>query len=293
VADTAAYQIMMRSALRDPANKKPVTVYLPDNVGLASLQRLIPDFTVEELKVDGLNLPKRNGRPRKFANDTIKKQVYRLRERRQEIIDADTMPVKVFAGDIFDSILSPKARCSLPDMPIEELVATLWSFHGERYDKKDQIKLISPSHFNPNVAGTNTKRGLKNILYVNHFWMDFENGTLKTQELAAVFPHWKMVITNSFRHTHEAPRFHVFIPTRRWAPAAYKLFHDWIEDQLVAAGYENHGLDASRKPACSLLYLPSQAKDSSQSFFDFYDSLRTVFDPLEWIDDRIAELEQQ
>jgi hypothetical protein len=141
---------------------------------------------------------------------------------------------------------------------------------------------------------------------MRHVWLDFENGDLKPSELSALFPYVSMVITNTFRHTKQNPRFRAIIATSgRVTPAAYQLIWDSVAKKLEDAGYSvsrdrkltkhqaelpRSGLDWSKRPAASLFYLPSQAEDPAQSFFEVYDGgNRSPLDVLSWIENSVVE----
>jgi hypothetical protein len=201
------------------------------------------------------------------------------------------------AGTIYSGKNSPMPVCYLRWSNEEAFAACLAAAHDRNIPAKEQNPLISPSIFDPIVA-TGTKRGKANILYVRNIWLDFENGDLKPEEFSALFPRTRMVITNTFHHTAEHPRFRVIIPTsQRLTPEAYERLYDEIAAKLEDAGYSierrkmkrgngklRSGLDWSKRTPTSLFYLPAQAKDSSQSFFHYYnDPEREVLDPIPWI----------
>src|SRR5262249_27449557 len=69
--------------------------------------------------------------------------------------------------------------------------------YSSKQSSKENNILISPAIFDPDRAkGTN--RGIGNIVYLQHLWLDFENGDLRPKEFAAVFPQIKMLITNTY-----------------------------------------------------------------------------------------------
>ena len=148
---------------------------------------------------------------------------------------------------------------------------------------KEANFLMSPAIFDPNHPNRegNQRRGLKNIRYLRHIWFDFENGDLKPEEVAELFPLNQMVIFNTYNHTADAPRFRVIFPTsQRLTSEAYEAVWDNFAAKLRHAGYtvgnkdqqtsknsRPSGLDVSKRSAASLFYAPCQAKNPADSFF--------------------------
>ena len=58
--------------------------------------------------------------------------------------------------------------------------------------------------------GTRTK---ENIVYLRHVVLDFENGELQPQTLPELFPDIQMVVTNTYNHTSDKPRFRAVLFT--------------------------------------------------------------------------------
>jgi hypothetical protein len=159
-----------------------------------------------------------------------------------------------------------------------------WPFFGRDPDK---------------VPGTD--RAKENIVFLRHVWLDFENGDLPPDQVPDLFPHFRMIITNTFQHTGEKPRFRVVIPTAQiMTPEVYSILYDSIGYKLEDAGYQvdrdkrskarnegkrKSGLDWSKATPTSLFYLPCQAEDPSQSFFKVYTgSGRLTMDPRTWVE---------
>jgi hypothetical protein len=159
---------------------------------------------------------------------------------------------------------------------------------------------MSPAIFDPNHPDRegNKRRGLKNIRYLRHIWLDFENGDLKPEEVAALFPLTQVVIFNTYNHTAEAPRFRVIFPTsQRLTPEAYEALWDNFAAKVRHAGYSvgnkdkqtsknarRSGLDDSKRSAASLFYAPCQAKNPTDSFFwSYIEAPRQWLDPVLWL----------
>jgi hypothetical protein len=161
------------------------------------------------------------------------------------------------------------------------------------------VKLFSPAIFDPDrtatASGKPTKRRAGNILYLQNLVLDFEDGDLRPEQFADLFPDLQMVVTNTYRHTNEKPRFRVVILTsQRMGPQVYEAMFDAIVRKLEDAGYKRKpkptsnfkksGLDHSKRSAVSLFYLPCQGERASDSFFIFYnDAHRKPLDPETWV----------
>ncbi len=94
---------------------------------------------------------------------------------------------------------------------------------------------MSPAVFDPDkVEGT--ARAKENIVFLRHLWLDFEDGDLGPHQLPDLFPYLRMVVTNSFQHTENKPRFRVLIPTTQtMTPDVYSIIY-----RLQAGGCRLH-----------------------------------------------------
>ena len=81
-------------------------------------------------------------------------------------------------------------------------------------------------------------RGKENIAYLRHVVLDFENGELQPETLPNLFPDLQMVVTNTFNHTSDKPRFRaVFFTSECMTPEVYSLIYGYLADKLEEAGY--------------------------------------------------------
>jgi hypothetical protein len=170
---------------------------------------------------------------------------------------------------------------------IEAFIDFLHKCHERQTNAKDENFLFSPAIFDPNRSpGTN--RGKANIAYLRNIVLDFENGELRPEELPNLFPGLRMVVTNTFSHTSDKPRFRAVFPTSEiMTPEVYCLIQGCLADKLEDAGYSiarggkgrkgarlsnsrPSGLDWSKTLPTSLFYLPCQAQTSRDSFFQEY-----------------------
>jgi hypothetical protein len=111
-----------------------------------------------------------------------------------------------------------------------------------------------------------------------------------------------MVVTNTFNHSSDNPRFRaVFATSGIMTPEVYGLIQGCLADKLEDAGYavdrggkgrkgarlsnsRPSGLDWSKSLPTSLFYLPCQAKSSGASFFhDYAEGERLPLQPSTWL----------
>jgi hypothetical protein len=109
-----------------------------------------------------------------------------------------------------------------------------------------------------------------------------------------------MVVTNTYRHTVEKPRFRVIIPTTQsMSPEAYEIVYHGIASKLEDAGYSvegwkrtsryapsrKSGLDWGKSAPTSLFNAPCQAENPSESFFHTHAEVgRMTLDPAVWVE---------
>jgi hypothetical protein len=126
-------------------------------------------------------------------------------------------------------------------------------------------------------------RGKANIAYLRRVVLDFGNGELRPGELPDLFPGLRMVVTNTFSHTSDNPRFRAVFPTSEiMTPEVYGLIQGCLADKLEDAGYavdrggkrrkgarlsnsRPSGLDWSKSLPTSLFYLPCQAQNPGET----------------------------
>ena len=243
----ALYQSVMRTSIRDPNNIEPKTVIVPDISAAEYLNGLFPGSQIEKLETDipKLERPK-TGRPRKYQSDKDRKTQYRQRQKQKLLNELfqlkegpysiegelgnegarvwDEMGIRRYTSFVPEpltmTVYRDKYSNSNPAGYVdfdnfEVFCSLLKSLHDHPVKNKEANFLMSPAIFDPNHPDRegNKRRGLKNIRYLRHIWFDFENGELKPEELAELFPLNQMVIFNTYNHTADAPRFRVIFPT--------------------------------------------------------------------------------
>jgi hypothetical protein len=345
----AAYQSVLRTSIRDTTNSQAKKVLVVDRGAAEHLHDRFPCSRIHKVEsgvIDDVS-PRKAGRPRKHQSNKDRLAYQRRKARAEQLkILSDVLslgfrqdasrrdccgeegeregqdlraekgikPITNFGSQLCSATLYPAKNSPFPTGYLEDhgdiefYIKFLKSFHGRQLASKEQNYLISPAVFDPN-RGIHTKRGLENIVYVRHLWLDFEDGDLLPEEVAALFPNVRLAVMNSYHHRSDKPRFRAFVPVDRpLTIRAYELLIDNIARKIEDAGYliqkgrkKNNstappgklraGLDWSKRTPASLFYLPCQAADPSQSFFlDFNEPGREVLDPLPWIKNSVVSI---
>jgi len=331
----SVYQSVMRSSIRNPDNRDPKRILVPDRGAADYLRELFPGSKIERLEIglpEALN--KKPGRPRIHLSGRQRTAAFRRmrQEKKRKMlqdllglcrgqdasrgglcnenpIDPITDSVtRLTVGTLYSGTRSTKPAGFLNCQDVEDFVTCLKTFHERTFTGKQDNLLISPAVFDPDkVVGTS--RGTGNIDHVRHIWLDFEDGQLRPDEIADLFPNIRLMMMNTFNHTAEKPRFRVVIPTAQPVTAeAHVHLIEQIAAKLKDAGYRVEGrrnyrrrknsrpsgLDWSKSSPASLFYLPSQAQDPRQSFFrDYAGGDRTIMDPLVWVEHGVALLQPE
>jgi hypothetical protein len=193
----------------------------------------------------------------------------------------------------------------------DAFIGFLRKCHEHRANSKNENFLFSPAIFDPGrSAGAN--RAKANIAYLRNIVLDFENGELRPEEFPNLFPGLRMVVTNTFSHTSDKPRFRALFPTSEiMTPEVYGLIQGCLADKLEDAGYSvdrggkgrkgarlsnsrPSGLDWSKSLPTSLFYLPCQAQTSRDSFFqDYGGENRQPLQPSIWLQNMTFPLQSE
>ena len=330
------YQSVLRTSIRDPHNQEPKTGIVPDR-GLAEyLHEVIPGSKLEKLNTaipDEIETNK-PGRPRKHQSANKRQAQYRQRQKQKllnELLALQTVPYdshqleveqtqpgigdekgirrRLYSYFVPDPLTISIYRDKYANVPagyvhwenVELFISDLKSWWLRALKNKESNFLISPAIFDPNHSNRegNKQRGLKNIRYLQHLWLDFDDGDLKPNEIADLFPLNRLVIFNTYNHTTDKPRFRVVFPTTQSiSPEAYEILWDNIAAKLEDAGFwvfkkkphlRSSGLDVSKRSPTSLFYAPCKAKSPGDSFFiDYSESNRQLLEPIIWIENNIV-----
>ena len=217
----------------------------------------------------------------------------------------DTIPQQG-SGTLYSARNSDYPRAYLNLWELDHFIQFLEASFSRTIENKTANLLLSPAIFDPDHPnrGGEQKRGVGNILYLKNIWFDFDEGQLGRDQIAKLFPNIQLIVFNSYSHTKQHPRFRVIVPTNnRLTPDAYERLWDIFARKIERAGYQvwkkkrgdkttfkngHSGLDDSKRSAASMFFLPCQAKDPTQSFFDVYDGPeRTVLDSLAWLNNTL------
>jgi hypothetical protein len=308
-------------------------VLVPDRALAEYLHHLFPGSRLEPLDV-GLpeEIKPKPGRPRKHGSGKERVAEHRRRDREKQIemlngllalrapdangpgrckederescnentIELITHSVtQLTSGTLYPSKNSSYPFGYLNTGSEMDLIEFLRSYHQMVLPEKEKSLLFSPAVFDPKLV-SGKRRGPDNIIYLRHLWLDFENGDLNPEEFPELFPHIRMVVTNTFRHTRREPRYRVIIPTTQpMTSEVYAILYESIAFKLEEAGYDvpkkrnsekvpgrkRSGLDWAKRAPVSLFNLPSQAGDATQSFFHVHtEEGRSTLDPAMWVE---------
>lgn len=345
---TAVYQAVMRISIRNPESDDPKLVVVMDRATAEWLAGLFPGAEVVPLEGLGVRLSKgMPGRPRLYENSAQRKRAHRIRQQEQWYADlagingfgVEPKTYSQFIGEVEAALASTESRdkntsirtfrpanfgsafadkyASRPiaDLDLddeEEFIRLLRLLHKEVPAAKEDNVLLSPAHFDPDMA-TETCRGLSNITHVRGIWMDNDGGDLTPDEFARLFPYLRLVVWNTYSSTPENLRWRVFIPTDyAMSIEVHRCVMAQIEKVLKDAGYRSdrdieklkgrsakawrrHGFDVGKFNAASLFYAPCQAAHPQDSFFIDYmidrnEPKRGPLDLYQWIDHCILDL---
>jgi hypothetical protein len=337
IYDQALYQSVMRTSIRDPDNFEPKTVIVPDISAAEYLNGLFPGSQIEKLEtgIPKLERPK-FGRPRKYQSDKECKAKYRERQKQKLLNElfqlkegpypiqgelgnggprvSDEMGIRRYTFFVPNPLTGTVYRDKYSNKPagyfhcdnVQALNSFLEFLHNHPVKNKETNFLMSPAIFDPHHPDREGKkqRGSKNIRYLRHIWFDFENGELKPEEIAELFPFNQMIIFNSYNHTADNPRFRVIFPTSQrldsesyeavWDNFAAKIKHAGYtvgdKDQQTSKNSRRSGLDDSKRSAVSLFYAPCRAKNPADSFFRYYsEAPRQLLDPVLWLENSVVQ----
>ncbi len=330
---STCYQAVMRISTRDPHDTNPKRVLVPDLGAAEYLQGLFPGSRIEWLEtgIPTTTLIRKGGRPRKHASNAARRSHQRKTDREKKVnelrqlakvsqdhlnkgernegaknpIDIiSTIGTAVAHGSLFtnkNQSLPFSFICGGDNDSLVELLYGIWL--DNILVRKEDNWLISPSVFDPALT-PDSDRGLENIVYCRHIWLDFENGELRPEDFPKLFPNLRMIVTNTFGHTNENPRFRVItLTTDILTREAYSILQSQITAKLEEAGYSvdkkrrvgantlRSGLDIGKNVPSSLFYLPCQVEGSTDNFFRYYAGDDTEFlDAARWIENGLIPL---
>ena len=222
------YQSALRGALREPDDHRPKSVYIPDGGTARWFADMFEGCEVIYLPVEGLELPKREGRPRISKTEAERKarNAARMATKRKEnslFGEFTNVPTTTdFMGSLFKSIRSKKwLAVNKTPSEFEQLLED-WS--QASYASKSDNRLICPSFFQL-IDGIDKERGKPNVVFANGIWLDFDGVKDKTtkelikrsidpDKLPQYWP-FRMTTFNSYGSSGTWMEYRVYIPTDR------------------------------------------------------------------------------
>lgn len=315
----SVYQAVLRGSTRDPENKNPKRVFVPDLPTANWLCSQFPGSKIQKVEC-GLDATSASiGRPKKHESNAERTAAYRRNRKAtiEALIEDLSAPktdsffienscdenalesyrtfITSFRGSIFANIRATECTRVLKTSLVE-FESVLEKLSKREIPTKEENGLLSPSLFDPSRS-EQTSRGKENFLIANGIWLDFDGGDIGPNDFASMYPTLRMTIYATFSSTKGDMRFRVFIPTS--SPLDYETYqgitHHILSD-LIEAGYVSkkqipgtetkaHGLDTGKLNPISLFYLPCQPKDQSGKFFKtFKNKCRMPLDVNEWIE---------
>jgi hypothetical protein len=146
----------------------------------------------------------------------------------------------------------------------------LEELHYRKIANKANNNLICPSWVEP-VKGVKETRSFANVVFSNGIWLDYDGGEVSPELFASIFPVLRMTVYSSYNSTKSNLRYRIYIPTSSAMICEdYKMITGQIVREVKAQGHSIDGFDTSKRHAVSLLYLPSQPKDLSGSYFQVF-----------------------
>jgi hypothetical protein len=331
----AVYQAVMRSSLRDPNDRTTKTVVVMDRDTAEWLALKFRGSTIAVLGGTPLGpVRKRPGRPRIHATAAERKAAHRREQEvrlliEQDIINGDDLVASDYpdlaaqvraqmtevvglpdqtlgiasetAGTAFASLYSTRPLDHVAYEGDDAFIASLRSLHRDKFENKEDAGLISPAHFDPEMANE-TSRGLANIRHVRGIWLDNDGGDLSPDEFSRLLPFVRIVAWNTYSSTPDLLRWRAFIPTTEaMSLKVHGLILAQIMRVLNKAGFWSkeqleknpsirtrrlHGFDTSKFNAASMYFLPCQARHPQGSFFTDYGEVqprRMPIEPYVWI----------
>ncbi len=292
------YQAVMRSSLRNSENTEPKTVFVSDQQTAEWLAISFPGCAIGQISNPAKVTVKLNGRPPigAVAMSPAERQKRRRDKMRDDLIcHESTLSNSGFVtspqATIFGSIFASTGEAITDVADIDTFISELRGCHGDVFDDKHQNALISPAAFDP-AKSANTSRGIENITHIWGIWLDNDGGDLSWREFQKKFPDLRMVCMNTWTGKD---RYRVFIPTTEpMSLESHKYVVDYMMGQLngyfddrtaeylakIGKRVKRHGFDTSKFVPSSLFYLPCQAEDPMDSFFEDFEG--DALDPWEW-----------
>lgn len=311
-----AYQEILRSSLRDPENKNPKKVFVPDHDTAAWLQSQFDGSTIQKVDLGIEAAPSKRGRPRKYEDNKSRQAAYDQRQREQKAKSKSIVTEPDMQGNIesasyensYKTLIGNNVRnqnfiASVyvtfdqqnPEMviteSIDEFEDTLRQASLQETESKEDNILFCPALFEEG------KRSEAAIIRANGIVLDFDGGDIDPITLSQIFPHLRMTTYATYSATRSDFRYRAYIPTSQCMTAdTYKAIATHIRTILIENGFTEekrkvgsdrkaHGLDRSKLSAASLFYFPCVPADPEAAFFRvFKDGDRKPLNVTAWLE---------
>lgn len=302
--EMALYQTMCRVNIRNPDDKRPSVMVVPDYraaeflqtqfVGAKIKASSIADVDLTTSRSPAKTVKVNQSRSHKvWDNETQRSEANRKKTRlinKQAKMQFDDRNVDQFITMTDSKRGSNIIQFTYPDHDtfIDKCAI---EFFTEAYDSQNPLMYFIPSTFQ-NVDGTNTVRGRANVISTYGIWFDFDGRrgkgvSISPEDIINCFPQLRMMICNSPSGLNDDgnQKFHVYIPTSHPMLASgdntkggdhsdNETF--WVvKDHLIKA-MEDAGIKLDKdsgfdKNACrpeALISAPRQAKRGDSFFYN-------------------------
>lgn len=280
----AAYQMIMRTNLREPNGTDEVKVIVPDRRTADYLCGLLPGSkqTFLDLGIEGLGESKRtvaSAAPAKTNAERQQEKRARDATRKADMAKLENLVRSTFG--VLDTAQAPIALSfeesvyskDIVDFgfadwdEFRDLLKSVWSV--TMTEKTDNI-LMSGGQFDP-TANSGTVKGLSNFVHSRLLQLDFDESDLDPALVRRLLADVRHIIYNSYNNGRDGKfRYRVVIPILKPITGQlYEGFWDIIARRVMDAGYSVRetsrtmklsGLDLSKRTPVSWMYLPCQAK---------------------------------
>jgi hypothetical protein len=304
-----AYQMVMRTSLRDPASNNPVTLTVMDRRTADYLAELLPTATAKFLDVGIARLAQAPASlalrpPAQTTNERKNRHDAHKRKHKEAIEGLKTLtggvvassgglpmaPLVSFETDKFSrSVLAQQFR----DFDeLKDLLRTAWE---TKISRKEESLLMSGAVFSPGESSQTTK-GLDAFVFAQMMQLDFDDSELAPEFLRELFWDIRHLAYNSYSNVTQPGhyRYRVVIPlTTPVTKDIYEALWDLLARRIAEAGYSvskeveprtaKSGLDRSKRTPVSWMYMPARASAPRNSFWlENWDA--PMMDPEQFVD---------
>lgn len=282
-----AYQMLMRTNLREPNGTDEVRVIVPDRRTADYLCSLLPGSKQHFLDLGLEDL----GRSKRTIARTVPAKTNAERQREKRIRDAErkaayttlqSLKAAIFREAAAEDpiILSFEESVYSTDIvdhtfddwdEFRDLLKSVWK--NTLTDKTDNM-LINGGYVDPNAV-PDTVKGSGNVVHSQLLQLDFDDSDLDPALVHRLLSDIRHIIYNSYNNGRNGKfRYRVMIPlSGRITAELYDGLWDIIAQRVSDAGYsagktaragKASGLDRSKRTTAAWMYMPSQAKQENR-----------------------------